>query len=227
MLNQQPGSPNYSILSLKSGFHGRLFGALSATRTNPLHKVDFPSFDWPAAEPPRYKYPLADNVEYNAAQDAASLADVRSKIAEWKTEKNSDVCAIIVEPIMSEGGDNQLSAQYAQGLQDITKELGIYFIVDEVQTGVCQTGSFWAHEQWNLREAPDFVTFAKKMLSCGFYHNENTRMVTPFRHMNTFMGDPVRAVLTAAQNDVIKEDDLASKASEVGTYLESKLVALG
>merc|ERR1712060_536586 len=128
---------------------------------------------------------------------------------------------------MSEGGDNQLSAQYAQGLQDITKELGIYFIVDEVQTGVCQTGSFWAHEQWNLREAPDFVTFAKKMLSCGFYHNENTRMDTPFRHMNTFMGDPVRAVLTAAQNDVIKEDDLASKAHEVGSYLESKLVALG
>merc|ERR1712060_526361 len=128
---------------------------------------------------------------------------------------------------MSEGGDNQLSAQYAQGLQDITKELGIYFIVDEVQTGVCQTGSFWAHEQWNLREAPDFVTFAKKMLSCGFYHNENTRMVTPFRHMNTFMGDPVRAILTAAQNDVIKEDDLAGKASEVGTYLEGKLLALG
>ena len=47
---------------------------------------------------------------------------------------------------MSEGGDNQISAEFAQGLQDICKELGIFFIVDEVQTGVCQTGSFWAHE---------------------------------------------------------------------------------
>ena len=65
MLNLPPGSPKYSFLSFKSGFHGRLLGALSATRTNPLHKVDFPAFDWPAAEPPRYRYPLSENVEYN------------------------------------------------------------------------------------------------------------------------------------------------------------------
>ena len=107
-------------------------GALSATRTNPLHKVDFPAFDWPAAEPPRYKFPLSENVEYNRQQDEASLADVRAKISEWHEEKSSEVVAIIIEPIMSEGGDNQISAEFAQGLQDITKELGIYFIVDEV-----------------------------------------------------------------------------------------------
>jgi len=80
MLNLPPGAPKYSILSLKSGFHGRLFGALSTTRTNPLHKLDIPAFDWPAAEPPRYKYPLDANVEYNRDQDQASLADTRAKI---------------------------------------------------------------------------------------------------------------------------------------------------
>ena len=149
-----------------------------------------------------------------------------AKIGEWRREKESEVVAIIIEPIMSEGGDNQISASFAQGLQDITKELGIYLIVDEVQTGVCQTGSFWAHEQWNLREAPDFVTFAKKMLSCGFYHNENTRMVTPYRHMNTFLGDPVRAILTASQNEVIREDNLSELAVETGSYLVDKLNAL-
>jgi len=127
---------------------------------------------------------------------------------------------------MSEGGDRQISAEFAQGLQDITKELGIYFIVDEVQTGVCATGSFWAHELWNLREAPDFVTFAKKMLSCGFYHNDNTRMTTPYRHMNTFMGDPVRAICTAHQNDYIKQDNLAALAVETGDYLKEKLSEL-
>ena len=116
MWNEAPGSPNLSILSFKSGFHGRSLGVLSATRTNPLHKVDFSSFDWPAAEPPRYRYPLAENADYNAEQDRSSLADVRAKIEQWKSEKGSDVCAIIVEPIMSEGGDNQLSAEFAQGL---------------------------------------------------------------------------------------------------------------
>ena len=106
MLNQAPGSPKTGILSFKSGFHGRLFGALSATRTNPMHKVGFPAFDWPAAEPPRYKYPLADNEEFNKAQDLASLADVRAKISEWKNEKGIEIAAVIIEPIMSEGGDN-------------------------------------------------------------------------------------------------------------------------
>ena len=99
MLNQSPGAPNTAILSFKSGFHGRLLGVLSTTRTNPMHKVGFPAFDWPAAEPPRYNYPLKDNVEYNKAQDEASLADVRAKISEWKTEKNSEVCAVVIEPI--------------------------------------------------------------------------------------------------------------------------------
>jgi len=67
------------------------------------------------------------------------------------------------------------------------------------------------------------VTFAKKMLSCGFYHNENTRMVTPYRHMNTFLGDPVRAILTASQNTVIAEDKLADNCRDTGAYLMDKL----
>ena len=64
------------------------------------------------------------------------------------------------------------------------------------------------------------------MQSCGFYHNENTRMVTPYRHMNTFMGDPVRAILTASQNTVIKEDKLAENCRDTGAYLTGKLNSL-
>jgi len=69
LLNQAPGSPDYAIMSLKQGFHGRLLGALSTSRTKNMHKVDIPAFDWPAAENPRYKYPLEENAEYNRAQD--------------------------------------------------------------------------------------------------------------------------------------------------------------
>lgn len=67
--NSLPGTPNFSILSFKSGFHGRLFGSLSTTRTNPLYKLDIPAFDWPACNPPVYRYPLEDNKEYNRKQD--------------------------------------------------------------------------------------------------------------------------------------------------------------
>ena len=78
MKNIEPGSPNHGVMSFNSGFHGRLFGSLSSSRTKAIHKVDMPAFDWPYAEPPRYKYPLEDNVEYNKAQDDTSLAHVAS-----------------------------------------------------------------------------------------------------------------------------------------------------
>lgn len=78
MLNEAPGTPNKGILSFQSGFHGRLFGSLSTSRTKALHKVDMPAFDWPSANPPKYKYPIEENVEYNKAQDDASLEHVAS-----------------------------------------------------------------------------------------------------------------------------------------------------
>ena len=76
-----------------------MFGSNSTSRTKPIEKLDTPTFDWPAAEPPRYKWPLAENEAYNRAQDDASLADARAKIAQWKAEKGCEVVAIIIEPI--------------------------------------------------------------------------------------------------------------------------------
>ena len=57
---------------------------------------------------------------------------MRSKIEQWKVEKGSEVVAVIMEPIQAEGGDNYLSAEFAQAVRDLTTELGIYMIVDEV-----------------------------------------------------------------------------------------------
>ena len=99
MCNSLPGSANYGILSFKNGFHGRLFGSLSSSTSKAIMKVDMPAFDWPHAISPQYKYPLAENEEYNRAQDDASLADARSKIEQWKTEKGCEVVAAIIEPI--------------------------------------------------------------------------------------------------------------------------------
>lgn len=82
------------------------------------------------------------------------------------------IAAVIVEPIQAEGGDNHASPAFFNQIRNIAKEHGVAFIVDEVQTGVCATGTFWAHEQWNLDTPPDIVTFAKKMQACGFYHTE-------------------------------------------------------
>lgn len=123
-----------------------MFGCLSATRSKAIHKVDIPAFDWPCAEPPLYKYPLSDFEEYNKAQDDSKLKGVEEAIDAVFKEKGQEVVAVIIEPIMAEGGDVYISPRFAKGLRKITKDRGIYFIVDEVQTGVATTGTFWAHE---------------------------------------------------------------------------------
>jgi 4-aminobutyrate aminotransferase/(S)-3-amino-2-methylpropionate transaminase len=75
MNNQSPGAPDLSIMSFKSGFHGRLFGSLSTTRSKPIHKLDIPAFDWPQAPFPMLKYPLHEHVSENAAEEQRCLAE--------------------------------------------------------------------------------------------------------------------------------------------------------
>ena len=100
MSNQSPGSPEMSVLSFKSGFHGRLFGSLSATRSKAIHKVGIPAFDceiyqvcgilldtdtdWtgPAVAWPEIKYPMEEFVTENAEAEARCLAEVERVIKE-------------------------------------------------------------------------------------------------------------------------------------------------
>ncbi len=94
MFNKSPGSPTVSIMSFEGAFHGRTFGkiksyldldffffvflaALSCTHSKPIHKLDIPSFDWPIAPFPRYKYPLEENDRENKKEDERCLARVR------------------------------------------------------------------------------------------------------------------------------------------------------
>lgn len=76
LLNKPPGCPKLSVLSFEKSFHGRTLGALSATRSKYVHKVDFPSFDWPAAPFPQLKYPLNENQEYNKKEEERCLGIV-------------------------------------------------------------------------------------------------------------------------------------------------------
>lgn len=102
MKQELPGTPNLTVLSFQGAFHGRSLGlfsfliifyyaiddslvliflilflaALSLTRSKSIHKVDIPAFNWPVANFPRYKYPLAKNIQYNERQDDECLAMV-------------------------------------------------------------------------------------------------------------------------------------------------------
>ncbi|KAK4550516.1 hypothetical protein LTR36_000095 [Oleoguttula mirabilis] len=224
MDNKSPGAPNMSILSFKTGFHGRLFGSLSTTRSKPIHKLDIPAFDWPQASFPHLKYPLEEHAEENAREEQRCL-DETEKIL---TTFHSPPAAIIVEPIQSEGGDNHATPAFFKGLRALTRKHDVLMIVDEVQTGVGATGKFWAHEHWNMEDPPDMVTFSKKAQTAGYYFgNPDLRPNKPYRQFNTWMGDPARALLFRAIINEIERLNLVQNTAETGDYLYTRLQALG
>jgi 4-aminobutyrate aminotransferase/(S)-3-amino-2-methylpropionate transaminase len=223
MNNTSPGAPDLSIMSFKTGFHGRLFGSLSTTRSKPIHKMDIPAFDWPQASFPSLKYPLQEHVKENEAEEKRCLEEAEHII---KTYHNP-VAAVVVEPIQSEGGDNHASPAFFQGLREITSRNGVLLIVDEVQTGVGATGKFWAHDHWNLQSPPDIVTFSKKAQTAGYYFgNPELRPNKPYRQFNTWMGDPARALLFRAIISEIERLNLVENTAMVGDYLYAGIESL-
>ena len=103
---------------------------------------------------------MSDNVRENKKAEDDALASVEETIHLWNDK--APVAGLIIEPIASEGGDQHASPEFFRRLRELTKRLGVYMIVDEVQTGVGATGTLWAHEKWNLDTPPDAVTFSKK-----------------------------------------------------------------
>ncbi|OWF52737.1 4-aminobutyrate aminotransferase, mitochondrial-like [Mizuhopecten yessoensis] len=213
-----PGCPDLSVLSFKNAFHGRTMGALAVTHTKWIHKLDFPVPDWPCASFPILQYPLDQFVRENRAEEDRCLDEVRERIHAWE-KKGSPVAGMIVEPIQSEGGDNHASPYFFQELQDIAKDYEIPFMVDEVQTGCGATGKFWAHEHWNLKDAPDIVCFSKKMLTGGFYYKDNLRPQEGYRIFNTWVGDPSKMVFLEEVVNLIKEEGLLGQVKDTGSHL--------
>jgi 4-aminobutyrate aminotransferase/(S)-3-amino-2-methylpropionate transaminase len=222
MQNRQPGVNAFKVISFEGSFHGRTLGALSATRSKPIHKLDIPAFDWPVVPFPANRFPLADHTEQNRAAEARSLEAVQAALDAHPDE----IAAVIVEPIQGEGGDRHASHAFFQELRRLTSERGAALIVDEVQTGGGATGTFWAHETWGLREPPDIVTFSKKMQIGGYYCREELAPAEPLRIFNTFLGDPLRAAQLQVILEVIERDRLLESTTATGARLLAGLEEL-
>jgi len=133
---------------------------------------------------------------------------------------------MIVEPIQAEGGDNWASPNFFRQLRSLAKKHHVFFIVDEVQTGVATTGKFWAHEHWNLVDPPDAVTFSKKMQAAGFYHNIDLRPNEGYRNFNTWLGDPIRVLQAGVIVKEIKDKKMIENVNITGDFLKNGLLEL-
>jgi 4-aminobutyrate aminotransferase/(S)-3-amino-2-methylpropionate transaminase len=222
MHNRQSGINELKVISFEGGFHGRTLGALSATRSKAIHKLDFPAFDWPVVPFPSNRFPLADHIDKNRAAEARSLQMLEDTL---RCEQGT-VAAVIVEPIQGEGGDRHASAEFFRALRTLTTQYEAAFIVDEVQTGLGATGTFWAHEQWHLEEPPDIVTWSKKFQLGGLHLRRDFMPAEPWRLFNTFLGDPLRAAQAEVILDVVQRDQLVAHTRRTGEKLVSALASL-
>jgi L-lysine 6-transaminase len=217
------------VLHFEKAFHGRSGYTLSLTNTVPDKTKWFAKFDWPRVSIPSIQFPLTDqSLEDLKKREAISLAQIKQSFI----DNLDDICAIIIEPIQSEGGDNHVRQEFLEQLRLIADENDCFLIYDEVQTGVGLSGKFWAHEHFGEHARPDIVAFGKKMQVCGILVGnkvdelETNVFRVPSRINSTWGGNLVDMVRSSRILEIIEEDNLLDNASAMGNYLQNRLLEI-
>ncbi|NPB07795.1 MAG: aspartate aminotransferase family protein [Aquificae bacterium] len=197
------GKNRWKFVAFRNSFHGRTYGSLSATGQEKLRR-DF--------EPvvPGFSY-----AELNDMDSVYRLVD-------------EETGGVILEVIQGEGGVNEASREFLEKLQELVEEEGLLLIVDEVQTGIGRTGSFYAYQQTPLR--PHIITLAKGLgsgvpIGAVVALEEVARSFTPGSHGSTFGGNPLVCSVASVVVDRVKE--LLPHVREVGEFFRKKLQQLG
>ncbi|MFN0154700.1 MAG: aspartate aminotransferase family protein [Gaiella sp.] len=193
------------IVALEGGFHGRTLGALSAT-----------------GQPAKWEGfgPLVPGVTFTPPNDVEAL--------EAAVSPGGNVAAIMVEPVLGEGGVIPLEHDFAAAARELASELGALLVVDEVQAGLGRTGTFLASEGLGL--TPDLVTLAKGLanglpIGALCVRDEIAGGFEPGDHGSTFGGNPVAAAAACAVLETIDEELLAN-VRERGARLAAGLAEL-
>jgi acetylornithine/N-succinyldiaminopimelate aminotransferase len=192
------------FLALENSFHGRTMGALSAT-----HKEKY-------REPFE---PLTPGVEFVRFNDVDHL---RASFSE-------EVCAVLMEAVQGEGGIRAVSKEFIQTARELTRSTGALLIVDEIQSGLGRTGSWFAYQQYGVQ--PDVTTLAKPLagglpLGAMLSTEEASRGFHPGLHGSTFGGGPLACAVAIAVIDTMEREDLLAHIRSVGGYFKEQLTAL-
>jgi L-lysine 6-transaminase len=214
------------VIHFEHAFHGRSGYTLSLTNTLPVKTKWYAKFDWPRVSTPVINFPLtAANLPDLEKREALSIAQIKQAFA----DNRDDVCAIIIEPIQSEGGDNHVRQEFLEQLRILADENEAMLIYDEIQTGVGLTGKFWCHGHFGEKARPDILAFGKKMQVCGILASkrvdevQNNVFKVPSRINSTWGGSLVDMVRATKILEIIQEDDLCENAAQMGTYLQNQL----
>ncbi|MCS7162620.1 MAG: L-lysine 6-transaminase [Bacteroidia bacterium] len=218
------------VIHFQEAFHGRSGYTLSLTNTDPVKVRYFAKFsDWPRIINPKLRFPLTEeNLARTIAEEDLAIRQIKQAFVEHR----DDICAIIIEPIQSEGGDNHFRPEFMRQLRMLADENDVLLIYDEVQTGVGATGKFWAHEHFGPEALPDIIAFGKKMQVCGILVGPRVDEVptnvfrVPSRINSTWGGNLADMVRADKILSIMEEDNIVQHAAEVGAYLRQQLEAL-
>jgi len=199
------GSKRYKIVSADHSFHGRTLATVAATGHDYYQ------------EPFRALLPKGiSQVPYN---DLDAL----------KAAVDEETAAIMLEPMQGEGGVTPGNAEYLKAVRKLCDENGMLLIFDEVQTGVCRTGSLYCYEQYGV--VPDIMTSAKG-LGCGFpigailASEKVASKISKGDHGSTFGGNTFACAVSLAAMRFMIENDYAAVAKEKGAYLMNAVKAI-
>jgi acetylornithine/LysW-gamma-L-lysine aminotransferase len=188
-----------NFISAMRGFHGRTMGAVSATYT-PKYREAFQPLV------PGFSY-----VPYNKVDKIDAAID-------------DNTAAVLLELVQGEGGVNPIQADYIAAVRRLCSERGALLIIDEIQTGFCRTGKFFACEHFDLQ--PDILCLAKALgagVPIGATLIGDAIEIEPGLHGTTFGGNPLACAAALAAIDIYQGDNLAQRAAELGAYFESEL----
>ncbi|MDG6910598.1 MAG: aspartate aminotransferase family protein [Nitrososphaerota archaeon] len=189
------------IVSMKGGFHGKTYGALSATWNKKYRDPFGPLLDG------------FDFAEYGDAQSLSGLVD-------------GDTAAVIAEPIQGETGIIVPPADYFKQVREICDRKGALLILDEIQSGLGRTGKMWASEHFGV--VPDIMAVSKGLggglpIGAAVATDEVAGSLKGGEHTSTFAGNPLSCAAGSATLDFITKNDLPAKAREKGAALKAGL----
>ncbi len=188
-----------NFVTAMRGFHGRTMGAVSATYTPKYREAFQPLI-------PGFSY-----VPFN-------------KIEKLEAAVDDNTAAVMFELVQGEGGVNPAQAEYVAAARELCSERGALLIIDEIQTGFCRTGRFFACDHFDLQ--PDIMCMAKAMgggVPIGATLLNADIHVDTGLHGTTFGGNPLACAAALAAIDVYQSDELARHAAETGDYFEQQL----
>ncbi len=188
-----------AIVVMEGSFHGRTLATLTATGNRKVQA---------GFEPLVQGFVRAPYNDLDAVRTIAA--------------NNPDVAAVLVEPVIGEGGVKIPDDDYLPGLRELCDERGWLLMLDEIQTGIGRTGKLFAFEHSDIR--PDVLTLAKGLgngvpIGACLARGEAAGLFRPGSHGSTFGGNPLvcRAALTVL--DVLEQENLVARAAELGQRL--------